>query len=120
LRKDWKEAYYEEDVKPFSSRWPDGHVHRVEEKNAYGKNVKYPADFDLGRLSDVSEESLYAGMGLGVDVQELSGDGLKTDRIVVNMGPHHPSTHGVFRMVITLDGETIETLEPVMGYLHRN
>ncbi|MDT8305750.1 MAG: NADH-quinone oxidoreductase subunit D [Anaerolineae bacterium] len=36
------------------------------------------------------------------------------------MGPQHPSTHGVFRMVITLDGETILRLEPVMGYLHRN
>ncbi|NDJ74722.1 MAG: NADH-quinone oxidoreductase subunit D [Chloroflexi bacterium] len=36
------------------------------------------------------------------------------------MGPQHPSTHGVFRMVATLDGETIEQLQPVMGYLHRN
>ncbi len=42
------------------------------------------------------------------------------DRLVVNLGPHHPSTHGVFRMIVTLNGETIETLEPVMGYLHRN
>lgn len=120
LRKDWKEAYFEEDHKPFGSRWPGGNVYRSEEKSAYGKNVNYPADLDLSRLNDVSEESLYAGMGLGVDVQDLSGDGLRTDRLVVNMGPHHPSTHGVFRMVITLDGETIETLEPVMGYLHRN
>ncbi|MEQ8677920.1 MAG: NADH-quinone oxidoreductase subunit D [Aggregatilineales bacterium] len=120
MRKDWQEAYYEEEHKPFGSRWPKGHVHRVEEMNAYGKNVKYPADFDLGRLSDTSEAELYAGLGLGVDVQELSGDNLRTDRLVVNMGPHHPSTHGVFRMIITLDGETIETLEPVMGYLHRN
>jgi NADH-quinone oxidoreductase subunit C/D len=39
---------------------------------------------------------------------------------VINLGPHHPSTHGVFRMVVTLNGETIEMLEPVMGYLHRN
>ncbi|WP_376791833.1 NADH-quinone oxidoreductase subunit D [Thermoflexus sp.] len=45
---------------------------------------------------------------------------LRTDRLVVNMGPQHPSTHGVFRMVVTLDGETIVRLEPVMGYLHRN
>ncbi|MFZ8842686.1 NADH-quinone oxidoreductase subunit D [Thermoflexus sp.] len=45
---------------------------------------------------------------------------LRTERLVVNMGPQHPSTHGVFRMVITLDGETIVRLEPVMGYLHRN
>ncbi|WP_374687865.1 NADH-quinone oxidoreductase subunit D [Promineifilum sp.] len=36
------------------------------------------------------------------------------------MGPQHPSTHGVFRMVVTLDGETIVDLKPVMGYLHRN
>ena len=120
MRKDWHEAYYEQDHKPFDSRWPGGHVHRAEEKNAYGKNVRYPADFDLSRLTDVSEERLYSSMGLGVDVQELSGDGLHTDRLVVNLGPHHPSTHGVFRMVVTLDGETIETLEPVMGYLHRN
>lgn len=120
LRKDWKEAYYEQDTKPFDSRWPGGFVHRSEERNAYGKNVRYPEDFDLSRLSDQSESALYQGMGLGVDVQELSGDSMKTDRLVVNMGPHHPSTHGVFRMIITLDGETIETLEPVMGYLHRN
>jgi NADH-quinone oxidoreductase subunit C/D len=120
MRKDWKEAYYEQEHKPFDSRWPGGHVWRAEEKNAYGKNVRYPDDFDLARLSDTSEETLYAGLGLGVDVQELSSDSIHTDRLVVNMGPHHPSTHGVFRMVITLDGETIETLEPVMGYLHRN
>ncbi|MFN7210633.1 MAG: NADH-quinone oxidoreductase subunit D [Aggregatilineales bacterium] len=44
----------------------------------------------------------------------------RTDRLVVNLGPHHPSTHGVFRMMVALTGETIESLEPVMGYLHRN
>jgi len=45
---------------------------------------------------------------------------LETDELVVNLGPQHPSTHGVFRMVVTLDGEKITHLEPVMGYLHRN
>lgn len=121
MRKDWKEAYYEDEHKPFDSRWPGGKVFRAEEKNPYGKNVKYPADFDLSRLSDRSEESLYANLGLGVNVEDFSGqDELRTDRLVVNLGPHHPSTHGVFRMIVTLDGETIETLEPVMGYLHRN
>jgi len=38
----------------------------------------------------------------------------------VAMGPHHPSTHGVFRMDVTLDGEKIVRLKPVFGYLHRN
>jgi NADH-quinone oxidoreductase subunit C/D len=53
------------------------------------------------------------------EVQQAGG-GFKTDKIVVNLGPQHPSTHGVFRMVVTLDGETIVDLKPVMGYLHRN
>jgi len=121
MRKDWHEAYYEEEHKPFESRWPDGWVRRSEELNVYGKNVHYPADLDLANLTDTSEETLYNDLGLGVSVQALEGDDtLKTDRLVVNMGPHHPSTHGVFRMILTLDGETIESLEPVMGYLHRN
>lgn len=38
----------------------------------------------------------------------------------VAMGPHHPSTHGVFRMDVVLDGETVVKLKPVFGYLHRN
>src|SRR3954465_7594904 len=38
----------------------------------------------------------------------------------VAMGPHHPSTHGVFRMDIVLDGEQVVKLKPVFGYLHRN
>jgi NADH-quinone oxidoreductase subunit D len=42
------------------------------------------------------------------------------DLLEVSMGPHHPSTHGVFRMQVTLDGETIVRLRPVFGYLHRN
>ena len=44
---------------------------------------------------------------------------LKTEPFVLNIGPVHPSTHGVFRMRATLDGEVIINLEPVFGYLHR-
>ena len=105
MRKDWKEAYYEQDHKPFDSRWPEGYVHRAEEKNIFGKNVHYPDDFDLGKLSDTSESSLYSGLGLGVDVQELDSGGLKTDRLVVNLGPHHPSTHGVWMNGVPLPAD---------------
>lgn len=38
----------------------------------------------------------------------------------VSLGPQHPSTHGVFRMNVALDGETVVSLKPVFGYLHRN
>jgi NADH-quinone oxidoreductase subunit D len=44
---------------------------------------------------------------------------LRSETITINMGPQHPSTHGVFRMILTLDGETIVDLKPVFGYLHR-
>lgn len=42
------------------------------------------------------------------------------DLLEVSMGPHHPSTHGVFRMDVVLDGERVVKLKPVFGYLHRN
>lgn len=45
---------------------------------------------------------------------------LDTDLLEVAMGPHHPSTHGVFRMDVVLDGEKIVKLKPCFGYLHRN
>ncbi len=40
------------------------------------------------------------------------------ERLVVNMGPQHPSTHGVLRLILTLEGETVIELRPVIGYLH--
>ncbi len=50
-----------------------------------------------------------------------SPDGvIEGDLLEVAMGPHHPSTHGVFRMDVVLDGETVVKLKPVFGYLHRN
>jgi len=47
-------------------------------------------------------------------------DEADSDSFVVNMGPQHPSTHGVFHMIVRLEGETVRELKPVMGYLHRN
>ncbi len=44
---------------------------------------------------------------------------LKAEPITVNLGPQHPSTHGVFRLRVTFDGEVIIDLEPIFGYLHR-
>ncbi len=38
--------------------------------------------------------------------------------LTVNFGPHHPSTHGVLRLIVDLDGEQIKRVEPVIGYLH--
>src|ERR1044071_6985824 len=43
---------------------------------------------------------------------------LRTDTMTVNMGPQHPSTHGVLRLVLELDGEVIQSVTPTIGYLH--
>jgi NADH-quinone oxidoreductase subunit D len=43
----------------------------------------------------------------------------RTEEMEINMGPQHPSTHGVLRLVLHLDGEEIKGLRPVIGYLHR-
>ncbi|MCH6268589.1 MULTISPECIES: NADH-quinone oxidoreductase subunit D [Neobacillus] len=44
---------------------------------------------------------------------------IKTEEMMLNVGPQHPSTHGVFRLVVKLDGEIITEAQPVIGYLHR-
>ncbi len=46
-------------------------------------------------------------------------DALHGEQMVVNMGPSHPSTHGVLRLVLTLDGEVVKAVRPHLGYLHR-
>src|SRR5437762_3024069 len=48
------------------------------------------------------------------------GARLEGELMEVSMGPQHPSTHGVFRMNVALEGEIVRKLKPVFGYLHRN
>ena len=116
LRKDWQEPFYEDESKPFGSRWPGGNVRRAEEQNPYGRNVQYPEGWQPEGTEFEVDTELYAGLTVSRDATP----GLKTDKVTVNLGPQHPSTHGVFRMVVTLDGVTVVDLKPVMGYLHRN
>jgi NADH-quinone oxidoreductase subunit D len=53
-----------------------------------------------------------------VDETEDLGQGIRRDTMTINMGPQHPSTHGVLRLILTLDGETIVKAVPEIGYLH--
>ncbi len=57
--------------------------------------------------------------GGGVDVEVVQRRGLATEEMILNIGPQHPSTHGVLRVVLELDGEVIVRAEPVIGYMHR-
>lgn len=120
LRKDWKEPFFEGEKKPHKNRWPEGDVYRIEDEVPMGKNVQYPPGFDPQKWTP--EEQTYSNKMAESESGDNGSNGraLNTDQIVVNLGPQHPSTHGVFRMVARLDGETVVDLYPEMGYLHRN
>ncbi len=118
LRKDWKEAFYEEEIKPYKSRWPEGKHTLAEEKNVFHDNLNLPKGFDPEKYIVDKEEDLYASLERHT-LKDEEGR-MRTDHVVVNLGPHHPSTHGVLRVAVTLNGETVMGLKPVMGYLHRN
>ena len=71
---------------------------------------------------DEAEGRVYTVIGQDWDeivaAANEAGDSASEERIVVNMGPQHPSTHGVLRVILTLDGETVTELRLVIGYLH--
>ncbi len=117
LRKDYKESYFEEDLKPFKTRHPDGQHQWAEDRVPWKDNITYPIAWDPDLFTQPTVQ--YRRI-MEVD-KTGNGDGadLKTERILLNLGPQHPSTHGVFRMVLALEGENVVGLEPEIGYLHR-
>ncbi|MFV1966966.1 MAG: NADH-quinone oxidoreductase subunit D [Pirellulaceae bacterium] len=58
-------------------------------------------------------------MASQVDERRIVEFDVQTDEMLVNMGPQHPSTHGVLRLVLRTDGEVVSEVEPHIGYLHR-
>jgi len=58
--------------------------------------------------------------GFEIDVERDGSTGLETEEMTLNMGPQHPSTHGVLRFVVKADGEVMREAIPDVGYLHRS
>jgi len=58
-------------------------------------------------------ENLYT-----IEQSQLSDDGQRLDTMTINMGPQHPSTHGVLRLILTIEGETVIKAVPDIGFLH--
>lgn len=56
--------------------------------------------------------------GLTIDPTAIDVESLDDERMIINMGPTHPSTHGVLRLMLELDGEYVLRTRPVIGYLH--
>ena len=61
----------------------------------------------------------YTGPGWPLNGETGEAEGFQSQEMLLNMGPQHPSTHGVLRLVLTLEGETVVDCVPVIGYLHR-
>src|SRR5437867_2675069 len=73
---------------------------------------------------DVRERAAFtaasdAWMLRGGGIEVVTEGPLRTEEMILNIGPQHPSTHGVLRVVLELDGEMIIRAEPVIGYMHR-
>ncbi len=58
-------------------------------------------------------------MATELQVNQPNPEFLKTEEMIINMGPQHPATHGVLRIILTLDGEIVKHAECVIGHLHR-
>ena len=58
-------------------------------------------------------------MATQIDSEKIVEFDVRTDEMLVNMGPQHPSTHGVLRLVLRTDGEIVSEVTPHIGYLHR-
>ncbi len=56
--------------------------------------------------------------GVAVDTDDVDVERADDETMIINMGPQHPSTHGVLRLMLELDGETVLRSKPVIGYLH--
>ena len=66
---------------------------------------------------ETTEGRVYTVTGGDWDLT-FGAEGAGEERLVVNMGPQHPSTHGVLRLVLDLEGETVTKARVVIGYLH--
>ena len=89
---------------------------------AEGKGWRSRFDF-IPRLdepvSDWSEEEIPADQRHQFMAGDSPADSKRTTELLLNMGPQHPSTHGVLRVVLELDGERVSKAIPDLGYLHR-
>ena len=55
-----------------------------------------------------------------MEIQNYSEQGIQTQEYLINMGPQHPAAHGVLRLILTINGEIIEKVDPDIGYIHRS
>jgi NADH-quinone oxidoreductase subunit D len=79
--------------------------------------MKETTDLYAG-TSEVAEGAIYTAMGGDWDEIAREQAATEDETLVINMGPQHPSTHGVLRLMVECDGETVTSIRPGIGFLH--
>jgi NADH-quinone oxidoreductase subunit D len=90
----------------------------VEETSEGRQELQSRGDTDPLELLRESGAVLRLPEGPTLDSHDISMDVGEDETMIINMGPQHPSTHGVLRLMLELDGETVLRTKPVIGYLH--
>jgi NADH:ubiquinone oxidoreductase subunit C len=101
-------------------------IHLYAPDHAMHVNVHVPVDLEDPRCPSLTD--LFGGAlwherecheMFEVATEVAASQGLSTQQMVLNVGPQHPATHGVFRLLATIDGEVLVEAEPIIGYMHR-
>ncbi len=103
----------------YTSPGPAGEPEGLEAETSEGPQ-------ELGRRSETGPDQLRREVGavlrlpegVAVDPSDIDIEQTDDETMIINMGPQHPSTHGVLRLMLELDGETVLRTKPVIGYLH--
>ncbi len=91
----------------------------LEQETAEGaQELRSRAETDPLELLRESGAALRLPEGTVIDPGDISVEVAEGDTMIINMGPQHPSTHGVLRVMLELEGETVLRSKPVIGYLH--
>ncbi len=91
--------------------WPN---HPLQQERAVGgEEVPFSMTWSDPEFASLGTQILPA-----TSVPPTLPPGMNRENMIINMGPHHPSTHGVLRLVVELDGESVVNVDPDLGYLH--
>jgi NADH-quinone oxidoreductase subunit D len=96
---------------------PETHNGGRSDEDAFAPERDTPQSYGSAGVAE-GEGRVYTVTGGDWDEMVQSVDPVAEERLVINLGPQHPSTHGVLRLVCELEGETVRSIRPVIGYLH--
>ena len=97
----------------------DGEVAGLKAETSEGsQELGRRSETDPGELRREVGAVLRLPEGVAVDPSDIDIERSDDETMIINMGPQHPSTHGVLRLMLELDGETVLRTKPVVGYLH--